>query len=1161
MLPRHSTTIPGRLNIQMKKSDAHVMTSGGRRHRLILRLVLCSSLILAVFLSVSFFASTSASHRDVSVMLNGAAGRLATTPPAMFPDEMVETFATDCATPKSVYVLGDTVCARVNGAPLPFFGFRQRRFQWVAPDGHVVQQTEITADPQDDSFVIPNSGQLAQVGTWGVRIVRNNGSTNALTRFIVRDPANLKADLSMGKFGQLNVKSGNNATYIVTIENRGPDAAQNVSFADDVPANMTFVSATQSDGPTFNCSNPSSGGTGTSTCTIATLLRDEMATFTFIYQVDTGTPVGTTIENTVSATSSTAELDSADNSVTVPVSVTGVGSGGNDCFIACPTDITVVAGTNQSGANVSYPDPTVTGSSCGAVSCSHGSGTFFPIGTTTVVCAAETGDPCSFNITVEDNQNPTISCPLDISTSEDTPGSGSATVTFPAPSASDNSGFVSVSCDHASPSSFPSGTTTVTCTATDGSGNSASCSFTVTVSGNGCVLSCPSNIVVDADAGSCGAVVTYPDPSATTECGTVTSTPASGSTFPVGTTTVVVSSSSGQNCSFTITVRDNQDPTITSCPGDITVNAPSGSCSATVNPGTATATDNCSGVTVVGKRSDFIPITDLHYPVGSTVVTWTATDGAGNSTSCHQIITVRDLIPPTVSINVPPSVANVNADANCQAIIPDISEFVTASDNCTPASGLTITQSPIAGTVLGNGPHTITIIVIEGDPDGPHNSTTGTTTFTVHDVTPPVITLNGANPIVVECHTSFTDPGATAHDTCAGDFAATASGTVNVNVPGSYTLTYNASDPSGNPAAAVTRTVNVVDTTPPTISCQSDMLVEFNPAVGGAVVTYTPPVGSDTCAGTLTATQLTGLPSGATFPLGITTNTFRVTDGAGLTATCSFNVTVALTSIIGLDSVTISGAGPIDSYDSNGSYPASKSSLANVVSNGTITMTGSAKVWGNVLSTRAGVAMSGASQVTGNATAGTTVSRTGSASVGGTITNNALAPVMVMPAVSVCGPPYSSASGISGTYSYNASTGDLTLSGVNIATLANGNYCFHNVTLGNSAQLKVNGPVTIKLTGTLNPSGSSSINNTTLIPSNLRILSSYTGSNGVNFTNSASAYLIVYAPGTNVTISGAAPLFGTVVGKTLTVSNSGMLHYDVRLLNIWPSLWPLIIGP
>ena len=286
-----------------------------------------------------------------------------------------------------------------------------------------------------------------------------------------------------------------------------------------------------------------------------------------------------------------------------------------------------------------------------------------------------------------------------------------------------------------------------------------------------------------------------------------------------------------------------------------------------------------------------------------------------------------------------------------------------------------------------------------------------------------------------------------------------------------------------------------------------------------------------------------------------------MTDGAGLTATCSFKVTVALTSIIGLDSISLSGNAVMDSYDSTGGYPATKGSLANLLSNGTVTVAGSSKAFGNVRSTRVGVSVLGTSQVTGNATAGTTVTKGASAIIGGTITNNLLAPVMTLPSVPACGPPYSPNSGISGTYSYNSTTGDLSLSGVNIATLANGTYCFHNLTLTNSGQLKVNGPVTIKLTGTLNASGATSLTNTTAIPANLRILSSFSGSNGVTFSNGTSVYLLLYAPNTNVTNSGAAPLFGTIVGKTVTISNSGMLHYDTRLKTNWPDIWSLILGP
>jgi hypothetical protein len=257
----------------------------------------------------------------------------------------------------------------------------------------------------------------------------------------------------------------------------------------------------------------------------------------------------------------------------------------------------------------------------------------------------------------------------------------------------------------------------------------------------------------------------------------------------------------------------------------------------------------------------------------------------------------------------------------------------------------------------------------------------------------------------------------------------------------------------------------------------------------------------------------------------------------------------------------LSGNALVDSYDSAGGYPATKGSLANFLSNGMVSDAGSSKVFGNVRSTRVGVSVLGTSQVNGNATAGTTVTKAVSAVITGTITNNALAPVMTLPSVVACGPPYSPNSGISGTYTYNASTGNLSLSGNNIATLANGSYCFNNVTLTNSAQLKVNGTVTIKTTGTFSAGGASTVNNTTLIPANLRILSSYSGSNGVIFSNGNSAYLLIYAPQTNVTNSGSAPLFGTIVGKTVTISNSGQLHYDTKLKTIWPDLWTLILAP
>ncbi|MBW6501175.1 MAG: HYR domain-containing protein, partial [Bacteroidales bacterium] len=91
--------------------------------------------------------------------------------------------------------------------------------------------------------------------------------------------------------------------------------------------------------------------------------------------------------------------------------------------------------------------------------------------------------------------------------------------------------------------------------------------------------------------------------------------------------------------SQTINVVDNTPPAIT-CPPDITQATDPGLQTATVAVGTATADDNCSDpVTIAGVRSDGLPLTDP-YPLGTTTITWTATDDCGNASSCEQTITV-----------------------------------------------------------------------------------------------------------------------------------------------------------------------------------------------------------------------------------------------------------------------------------------------------------------------------------------------------------------------------------------------------------------------------------------------------------------------------------------------------------------------------------------
>src|SRR5206468_5782766 len=103
---------------------------------------------------------------------------------------------------------------------------------------------------------------------------------------------------------------------------------------------------------------------------------------------------------------------------------------------------------------------------------------------------------------------------------------------------------------------------------------------------------------------------------------------------------------------------------------------------------------------------------------------------------------------------------------------------------------------------------------------------------------------------------------------------------------GVMTNTFVVTDVAGN-SATCSFTVTVSDTQTPVIVCPADITQNTDLNACGATVNYTAPVGTDNCPGSSTV-QTAGLASGSLFPVGVTTNTFVVTDAAGNTATCSF---------------------------------------------------------------------------------------------------------------------------------------------------------------------------------------------------------------------------------------------------------------------------------
>ena len=141
-----------------------------------------------------------------------------------------------------------------------------------------------------------------------------------------------------------------------------------------------------------------------------------------------------------------------------------------------------------------------------------------------------------------------------------------------------------------------------------------------------------------------------------------------------------------------------------------------------------------------------------------------------------------------------------------------------STDNCGIQS---LVAAPSAFTCSERGANTVTLTVT----DTSGNTDTCQATVTVEDVTGPVITLRGENPMYVVVGQPYVEPGADASDVCDGVFEVTDIGgdTVNTELADTYVVTYNAQDTSGNPAAELTRTVIVsADILPPVITLHGD---------------------------------------------------------------------------------------------------------------------------------------------------------------------------------------------------------------------------------------------------------------------------------------------------------------------------------------------------
>jgi len=338
--------------------------------------------------------------------------------------------------------------------------------------------------------------------------------------------------------------------------------------------------------------------------------------------------------------------------------------------------------------------------------------------------------------------------------------------------------------------------------------------------------------------------------------------------------------------SITIMVFDTEIPHITA-PADVHVTSDAGKCTASgVVLGTPVTSDNCS---VASVTKDVVE----PFALGNTTVTWTVTDGLGNTETATQVVTVTDTEKPKITA---PADVYVTSDAGkCTASGVALGTPVT-SDNCSVAI---VTNDAVEPFVLGNTTVTWTVT------DGSGNKQTAIQILTVTDTekpsisAPPAITVNTDSGKNTASGLSLGNP--VVADNCSVvKIVNDASEPLSI---GDHIITWIVTDGSGNISTA-TQSVKVVDNQNPVFTqclTGNDQTVSANPGIATYLqngTSWNPTVADNDQVASLNYT-LSGVTvgtgnnlQGVKFNLGLTNVTWTAVDHSGNTGTCTFKVTV-----------------------------------------------------------------------------------------------------------------------------------------------------------------------------------------------------------------------------------------------------------------------------
>ncbi len=266
--------------------------------------------------------------------------------------------------------------------------------------------------------------------------------------------------------------------------------------------------------------------------------------------------------------------------------------------------------------------------------------------TLTATDASSNAGTCTFTVMTTDNIAPTITCPPNATltlgnTCQAILPNYAATATI-----TDNCTSALTATQSPIAGTVINGISsqTITLSATDASSNAGTCTFTVMTTDNiAPTLTCPPNATLTL-GNTCQAILPNYLSLATladncSPAPTASQSPVAGAILSgAGTTTIILTATDGTgntaSCAFAVTRIDLMDPFII-CPSSFSF-SPSGlDCNPAAFWAAVTATDNC-GATLVGSHASGDP-----FPIGNTVVTYTATDSAGNSSACSFTVTVN----------------------------------------------------------------------------------------------------------------------------------------------------------------------------------------------------------------------------------------------------------------------------------------------------------------------------------------------------------------------------------------------------------------------------------------------------------------------------------------------------------------------------------------